>query len=77
MRRGLWQSVPHVLVKVTLESTNCFCVPSLTAKQVLSVHPGPLPEDHTKKDKSGSECDMCITVVEYVYSQLKNESTEV
>ncbi|EEC14613.1 saposin, putative [Ixodes scapularis] len=25
---------------------------------------------------SGSECDMCITVVQYVYSQLKNESTE-
>lgn len=50
-----------------------FCASS---KQVLSVHPGPLPEDHTKKDKSGSECDMCITVVEYVYSQLKNESTE-
>ncbi|CAN7993706.1 unnamed protein product, partial [Ixodes hexagonus] len=58
---------------------DCYCVLSLAAKRVLSsVHTVPKPTKHlAEKSKSGgADCDICINVVQFVYNELKDNSTE-
>uniref|UniRef100_V5ICY1 Putative sphingolipid metabolic process n=1 Tax=Ixodes ricinus TaxID=34613 RepID=V5ICY1_IXORI len=70
--------IVSLLIQQTTPTELCqivgFCPNS--RKMPSFVHPIPQPKAHIVKNRSGAECDICINVVQFVYSELKDNGTE-